>query len=234
MNSLTPAAFKALFGVSGDEWKEYYSPSLWDSMKARIAFVNPDKKPLPGIISIPSSNGLHVVSKTALGIATAPQMPRPESLAVMVAAVCDAAALAESDSVDGPVQTHPELIVSLYATLVNRSADSGDDGLAAVAKRRSDTVKAVDRALEVSGPPAQGLTRKMFWIQHMLAALEQTESHSSLDAFMNANPHLAYADLPLMYYSEMIINSSEAQSVFIPPDRRRFPSLVSTHKAGLF
>lgn len=237
MNTLTLTAFKALFDISGDEWRDYYSQSLWDSMKARIGFVNPDKKPLPGLISIPpqaNTNNvkLHMVSKTGLGIATTPRMPPPESLAVLVAAVCDAAALSDCDSIDGLVKTHAELIVFLYETLVAQVAPQTelDGNLVATSKRRRDIVRAIDEALEISGPSVEGLTHKMFWIQQVLAAAEQTVAPSSFDNFMNSNPHLAYEGLPLMYYSEMILNSSEAKEVFIPPDRRPFPSVVAGGK----
>lgn len=234
MNTLTLAAFKALFDISGNEWQVYYSRPLWESMKARIGFVNPDKKPLPGLISIPPQSNtkgikLKTMSKGGLGIATTQRMPPPESLAVMVAAVCDAAALSEADSMAGIVKTHSELIVFLYDRLVASlsSRNESDGGLVAASKRRNDLVEAIDEALEVSGPSIEGLTRKMFWIQQVLAAAEQTAENSSFDHFMNSNPHLAYEGLPLMYYSEMILNSSEAKEVFIPPDRRPFPSVVA-------
>ncbi|KAH0599787.1 hypothetical protein MHUMG1_02577 [Metarhizium humberi] len=234
MTSLTLTAFKSLFDISGDEWKRYYSPTLWDSMQARIAFVNPDQAPLPGLISIPPQSSssrakLHMASKAGLGVATTPRMPPSESLAVMVAAVCDAAALSDTDAVDGVVKSHPELIAFLYDTLVaNLGARAGpDDRPTATSKRRSGLVEAVNKALGVSGPSAEGLTCKMFWIQQVLVAVEQTAEQSSFDSFMNSNPHLAYEGLPLMYYSEMILNSSEAKVVFLPPDRRPFPSVIS-------
>ncbi|KAG8417947.1 hypothetical protein J3459_006143 [Metarhizium acridum] len=201
MGGLTLTAFESLLDISGDEWKRHYSQPLWDSMQARIGFVNPDRMPLPGLISIPPQSSksrvkLRTVPKAGLGIATTPRKPPPESLAVMVDAVCDAAALSDTDSVDGVVKSHPGLIVFLYDTLVaNLGSRAGpDDKLMATLKRRIHLVKAINEALQVSGPSAEGLT--------------------------------SYEDLPLMYYSEMILNSSEAKEVFMAPDRRPFPSTM--------
>lgn len=50
--SLTVPEFKARFGIRGDEWKAYYSEKVWDSVRARMQFFPPDKKPLPNVIHI--------------------------------------------------------------------------------------------------------------------------------------------------------------------------------------
>ncbi|KAK2594501.1 hypothetical protein QQS21_007782 [Conoideocrella luteorostrata] len=232
MNTLTFPAFQALFDVAGDEWRSYYSQPLWDSIEARIKFVSPDKRRLPNLISMPplpaeSKSHAPMVRKSSLGISMTKKMPSPASLSVMVAAVCDAAALSESDSPDPDVKTHADLIVFLYDTLVAQipTGPVSDDSLAAMTKRRRDLRRRVDEALRVSGPSVEGATHKMFWIQQVLVAAEQVEgSCSSIDSFMNSNPHLAYKGLPLMYYSERALRSRQAMEVYVPPDRRALPN----------
>lgn len=50
LDSLTYDQFKRNCGVSGMEWKDYYSSRLWDSVEARLEFCNPDKKALPDLL----------------------------------------------------------------------------------------------------------------------------------------------------------------------------------------
>jgi hypothetical protein len=42
--------FRETFGISPSTWEAYYSPQLWDSVKARAGFVPPDLKALPDTI----------------------------------------------------------------------------------------------------------------------------------------------------------------------------------------
>ncbi|KAK5996942.1 ADP-ribosylation factor [Cladobotryum mycophilum] len=42
--------FKEIFKITGQEWREYYSLALWESVGARMEFRVPDLKPLPQFI----------------------------------------------------------------------------------------------------------------------------------------------------------------------------------------
>ncbi|KAK4034461.1 hypothetical protein C8A01DRAFT_39076 [Parachaetomium inaequale] len=46
--------FRETFGILPSAWTTYYSPQLWDSLKARANFVPPDLKPLPDCIHPPN------------------------------------------------------------------------------------------------------------------------------------------------------------------------------------
>ncbi|KAF3766585.1 hypothetical protein M406DRAFT_330389 [Cryphonectria parasitica EP155] len=51
-DDLSYEEFKEMSGFTGLEWKEYYSRDVWESVEARIAFVNPDKKPLLDVLKV--------------------------------------------------------------------------------------------------------------------------------------------------------------------------------------
>ncbi|KAL3960605.1 hypothetical protein ACCO45_005722 [Purpureocillium lilacinum] len=50
---------KAWFWLQGDEWQQYYSRFVWESMHARVGVVIPDLKPLPEVLA--ATLGVHIV-----------------------------------------------------------------------------------------------------------------------------------------------------------------------------
>ncbi|GJN79211.1 ubiquitinyl hydrolase 1 [Purpureocillium lilacinum] len=56
---MTPEEFVDIFGFRGDEWQEYYSRFVWESMHARVGVVIPDLKPLPEVLA--ATLGVHIV-----------------------------------------------------------------------------------------------------------------------------------------------------------------------------
>ena len=53
VQELSYPQFKATFSILPSAWTTYYRPSLWNSLKARVSFVPPDRKPLPDTIYPP-------------------------------------------------------------------------------------------------------------------------------------------------------------------------------------
>lgn len=50
ISSLDLPTFKLLFGITGTEWRKFYSVRVWESVAARMEFRVPDKQPLPDIL----------------------------------------------------------------------------------------------------------------------------------------------------------------------------------------
>ncbi|PSR80605.1 hypothetical protein BD289DRAFT_484865 [Coniella lustricola] len=47
---LTYERFKEVCGITGLEWQAHYTDQLWNSVEARLQFVQPDKKPLRNVL----------------------------------------------------------------------------------------------------------------------------------------------------------------------------------------
>ncbi|ATY67367.1 ARF-like GTPase ARLP2 [Cordyceps militaris] len=201
VESLTLPAFKALFGIAGDEWRAHYSPALWESLGARMQFLPPDKKPLPNLIavhdggSVRAARGAMVQSYAAEKEPRA-ELPPPQALAVMAAVLVQE--LAEDGSGGSE---HGVMIQALFKTL--RSSQDKD---------RRVRSRAIADALALPCAGVDGLTQRLFWVQQVLAAVGRFEG-TDFGAFVRTHAWLAYKDLPLVYYSPMLWASEEAKAV---------------------
>ena len=52
VQSLSFEQFQQLHPTDSSAWTLYYSQALWESVEARLEFVNPDKKPLPDVVQL--------------------------------------------------------------------------------------------------------------------------------------------------------------------------------------
>jgi ubiquitin carboxyl-terminal hydrolase L3 len=78
-------AFKSLFKIVGDEWRNYYTEKTWSSVAARREFALPDLKPLPNVIDVPTEyNEKRLEQGSGLG-ASLDDLSRNEVIATMVA-----------------------------------------------------------------------------------------------------------------------------------------------------
>ncbi|KAI1329163.1 ADP-ribosylation factor family-domain-containing protein [Xylariaceae sp. FL0255] len=175
LSSMTLETFKTLFGITGEEWKEYYSTSLWQSVPARMEYTNPDLKSLPNVMMVPSERNvtearrkvLHGPGEKALGGSSDDdEFPDAASLSIMVAA-----ALQEVSSLNGTspteVTSHAELLYELYRPLISNDSEQNND----VDDSNSDNLLRNERiwwgiqaSMKLSGPGIRGVTQKMFWI----------------------------------------------------------------------
>ncbi|TQV91235.1 ARF-like GTPase ARLP2 [Cordyceps javanica] len=220
VESLTLPALKALFGITGDEWREHYSAKLWESLGARMQFQPPDKKPLPNVIAV-SDHTRVGAARGAMARSYAAEdeprseLPPPKDLAVM-------AAVLAQELADGSGSDHGRMIQALFRTLQPSVEDRGQDPRGH-RKRRS---LAIAEGLELPCPGIiDGSTQRMFWVQQVLLAVESFEGADFGD-FIRSNVHLAYKDLPLVHYSPMLWASQEAKAVYLGPDRKSLSSFI--------
>ncbi|KAL6362354.1 hypothetical protein LRP88_03632 [Fusarium phalaenopsidis] len=212
--TLTFEAFKALFDITGDEWRQYYSSSVWQGIPARMSFVNPDKKALPNVFGMPSKAKIDLARSQMVNAVsrrfTKPSgLPPREDLDFWAAVLIDEAKLIPEEEVI--VANHASLLRFLYQRLSKRSEE------------KSSTV-AARTALELSS--SMGSTQSMFWVQQVQLCLAAGKSASTFEEFVAVNAHLAYEDLPLVYYSPQLWQSAEVKEIYVPPDRHSLSSIV--------
>lgn len=214
--ALTFEAFKALFDLAGDEWRQYYSSSVWRSIPARMSFVNPDKKALPNVFGMPSKARIDLARRQMINAVSRrftkpPGLPPREDLDFWAAVLTDEAKLMPEEELD--VASHASTLRFLHQQLTGPSEE------------KRSTV-AARTALELS--PRVGATQSMFWVQQVQICLAGGRGASTtFDEFVAANAHLAYEDLPLVYYSPQLWQSAEAKEVHVPPDRHSLSSIVN-------
>ncbi|POR36357.1 Uncharacterized protein TPAR_03444 [Tolypocladium paradoxum] len=199
VQALTPAAFKALFGITGEEWREYYSQRLWDSVGARMVFKNPDWKMLPAIFPVPAlANVQSARSKLAYDFGLVDsghwELPSPEDLDLMAAVVVDEAELVDMEGPEGPI-----IRKDSHATRLLRPYREARDATEYVTKEALGMSAALDA--EVSGSDVDGLTKRAFWVQQLVAAMEETPWASTFEELICANPHLAYHHMERRTYA---------------------------------
>ncbi|UZP46560.1 hypothetical protein NXS19_014372 [Fusarium pseudograminearum] len=213
--SLTFEAFKPLFDVTGDEWRQYYSQSVWESIPARMSFVNPDKKALPNIFGVPSQARMDIartqmVNAISHRFAEPLDMPPREDLDFLAAVLIDEAKLMPESELN--VASHASLLRFLFNRLSGKSGGS-------------PTSRASSTALEVA--QRVGLTQSMFWVQRVQIEVARNKDVGGFEEFVKGGSYLAFEDLPFVYYSPQLWESAEARGAYVPPDRRAVSSIVA-------
>ncbi|CAF3640720.1 unnamed protein product [Fusarium graminearum] len=212
--SLTFEAFKSLFDVTGDEWRQYYSQSVWESIPARMSFVNPDKKALPNVFGMPSQARMdmartQMVNAISHRFAEPLDMPPREDLDFLAAVLIDEAKLMPESELN--VASHASLLRCLFNRLSGKSEGSA-------------TSRASSTAMEVA--QRVGLTQSMFWVQRVQIEVARNKDVGGFEEFVKGNSYLAFEDLPFVYYSPQLWESAEARGAYVPPDRRAVSSIV--------
>ncbi|KAF5531517.1 ubiquitin thiolesterase L3 [Fusarium phyllophilum] len=215
----TYEAFKSLFDIKGDEWKEYYSQSTWDSIAARMTFVNPDKKPLPNIFNLPSQARKDLAVSQMINAtnnrSTNTHLPPSEDLDFLAAILIDEAKLIPESELN--VASHASLITFLFNRLTEKTKST------MTSTKRGDASLASSTALEVA--KWTGLTQAMFWVQQIQIALAERKE-MGFEEFIKGNSVLAFEELPFVYYSPQLWGSVEARDGYVMPDRRVLSSIV--------
>lgn len=200
-------------------WREYYKPSLWDSVRARAEFVPPPSKPLPNII--PPVNPAAGVAREVRLKATGPTSPISEVELML----CEHWAIADMQDPSAMLRSHGGLLWWYFSALwtIKRIPDMPIGG-AARALVKDDLLR--------KDESSRGITEKTFWIQTILTRLERfsvTKGEGSsiwdrrsclVDArrFLSENRDLAGEDLWMEFYSSETWRSADAFEVFLPPD----------------
>ncbi|KAF9781072.1 hypothetical protein IL306_014112 [Fusarium sp. DS 682] len=215
----TYEAFKSLFDIKGDEWREYYSQSTWESIPARMTFVNPDKKALPNIFGLPSQDRRDLARSQMINAmnhrSTNAELPPREDLDFLATVLIDQAKLIPETELN--VTSHASLIRFLFNRLIEKTKSS------VTSTKHGDASLASSTALEISA--WIGLTQAMFWVQQIQIALAGRKD-IEFEEFIKGNSVLAFEDLPFVYYSPQLWGSVEAKDVYVMPDRRGLSSIV--------
>ncbi|PNP61570.1 hypothetical protein FNYG_13720 [Fusarium nygamai] len=215
----TYEAFKPLFDIKGDEWKEYYSQSTWESIAARMTFVNPDKKPLPNIFNLPSQARKDLAVSQMINAtnnrSTNTHLPPSEDLDFLAAILIDEAKLIPESELN--VASHASLITFLFNRLTENTKST------ATSTKRGDASLASSTALEIA--KWTGLTQAMFWVQQIQIALAGRKE-MEFEECIKGNSVLAFEELPFVYYSPQLWGSVEARDGYVMPDRRGLSSIV--------
>jgi hypothetical protein len=224
LTQLSFSSFRVLFDIEPTTWKLYYKPKTWDSIEARMEFVNPDLKALPNVLNIPSFDHVgRALSRQmdSAKIGMAGELPSMEDLAFRAAIVME-----DSKTVPNPasaeITNHSQLLVYLYSNLIAASN---------TAPTTSPASQATTVLMKLSGPYITSFTQKSFWTQQVLgASTRDQQSHNkspgdtlppTFENFLKENLHLVYEDLPLCYYSPELLRSYEAKEAFVAPDKRK-------------
>jgi hypothetical protein len=226
LSQLSFPSFRALFDIEPTTWRFYYQRNTWESIEARMEFVNPDLKPLPNVIHIPSLDNISRALNQQMDSIKpdmAAELPSMEDLAFRAAIV-----LEDSKAIPLPppaeISSHAQLLLYLYSNLVVQSESDITDS---TANQAATVLK------QLSGPYITSSTLKSFWTQQILGASTQDEQSRkgitgtttpSFEGFLKANLHLVFEDLPLCYYSPELLQSYEAVKTFIAPDKRKMKS----------
>ncbi|RGP60969.1 ADP-ribosylation factor 6 [Fusarium sporotrichioides] len=220
--SLTFEAFKSLFDITGDEWRQYYSQSLWESIPARMSFVNPDKKALPNVFGMPSQARMdlarsQMVNAISHRFAKPSDLPPREDLDFLAAVLIDEAKLMPESELN--VASHASLLRFLF----NRLSGSREPAVNGTEKKPASVASST--ALEVA--QRVGLTQSTFWVQRVQIEVSRNKDVKGFEEFVRANSYLAFEDLPFIYYSPQLWESAEARETCVPPDRRPVSSIVA-------
>lgn len=237
--ALSFSAYKALFGISGDEWQNHYTASLWNSVSSRMSFAPPDKKPLPNIIGTPSQANVrvarsHIVEATARKLDEPRQLPTAEKLSFMVAVILEEAESTDTGKSAGDVISHTDLLLFLHGRLahppnakVSPSANANANSHASETSRllrRTLGTRAAEASAELTA--SLGVTAGIFWAQQVLGVMATANHLLAFSELMAAAPHLAYEDLPMAYYSPGLWHSRDARDAYVPPDLGSTRSIV--------
>ncbi|RGP80536.1 ADP-ribosylation factor 6 [Fusarium longipes] len=217
VTSLTYEAFVSLFGITGDEWRQYYSQAVWEGIPARMSFANPDKRALPNIFGMPSQARMdlarsQMVNAISHRLAEPSGLPPREDLDFLAAVLIDEAKLMPESELN--VASHASLLCFLFGRLSGQSKPV----------EKSAASLASSTALEIARQI--GLTQSMFWVQQVQIALAGRDV-KSFDEFVKGSSDLAFEDLPFIYYSPQLWDSAEAREAYVPPDRRPVSSIIT-------
>ncbi|KAF2665444.1 hypothetical protein BT63DRAFT_417003 [Microthyrium microscopicum] len=112
------AHIKAVTKIAPNAWKEFYTPSLWVSVGARVRFMQPDRKPLPpGIMnSAPWVTSMTKELKEKItNSGHVPELPPDEELAFKIAV---ALYIAGRPAPLDPATSHPHLLFMILQQAV--------------------------------------------------------------------------------------------------------------------
>jgi ubiquitin carboxyl-terminal hydrolase L3 len=208
---LSYTGFQMLFQIEPTAWKRHYTEQRWNSIAARVSFINPDLASLPNVIRPESAGLTHLYLAREWErrlVNTSPELPSDEELAFY-------SELAMSSSTG-----HAQLLRSLYEAFVESERATGYTGENLAAHYHG----LIDRLIEDS---VDFRTKVRFWALMVLKAASGTGGESSstssgsFDDLLRSNRHLAYEELPLCYFSEELWNSEKAREEFVKPDRRK-------------
>jgi ubiquitin carboxyl-terminal hydrolase L3 len=209
-------------------WKKNYTEGRWNSVAARIEFVQPDLTPLPHVIHYPwfdkSANIIRCDRQ---------ELPPIEELSFQASLIIKVSeALLSSGTAESPIiSNHSQLLIYLFTNLFAKYTGEDEKHPENASSQRARRVR--DLLFEMSGPYLDSITQRGFWIHHIMTAVlpeeignKQAYVVPTLGELLLHNLHLAYEDLPMIYYNLHRWVSEEGKEVVLEPDRLRIPGFL--------
>ncbi|QDS69565.1 hypothetical protein FKW77_008040 [Venturia effusa] len=131
-------------------WKRYYSPELWYSIEARIAFMNPDVKPLPNVINFGARGSIEEVFDRQLDstqLDMAAELPSMEDLAFRATLILEAVKTINEPNLH-QVESHAHLLLYLYNNVAVQPGNSTESQ----SSPPSTASRATGAILNLTGP----------------------------------------------------------------------------------
>ena len=209
-------------------WKKNYTEGRWNSVAARIEFVQPDLTPLPDVIHYPwldkSANIICCDRK---------ELPPIEELSFQAfLLIKNSEALLSSGTAESPIiSNHSHLLTYLFTNLFTKYTGEDEKHPENASSQKAQRARSL--LFEMSGPYLDSITQRGFWIHHIMTAVvpeeigkKQTYVVPTFRELLLHNLHLAFEDLPMTYYSLHRWVSEEGKEVVLEPDRLRIPGFL--------
>ncbi|KAJ4303952.1 hypothetical protein N0V88_001553 [Collariella sp. IMI 366227] len=133
VQEMSYALFRETFCISPTAWTTHYSPKLWDSLKARAAFVPPDLKPLPDTIHLPHlkaepKEDVEIRNESFRKAGLIPELPSLETLDFHQAVLLEEAKSIKFSLTPSEVTTHAHLLryIHTHIDLASRTLPPDD------------------------------------------------------------------------------------------------------------
>ncbi|UNI20488.1 Ubiquitinyl hydrolase 1 [Purpureocillium takamizusanense] len=237
--------FRDIFGITGEEWRGYYSRVVWEGVPARVAFAKPDLKPLPHALAVktaPRSSSMASAQQPTLRAAKNFIESLDPSHGGSGTHDVAAADIASDDEAQPPSRSEDDLALMAAAVIDEAEIIALEDTEGSLVKGNSHARMllrlyrvlaaeetsdegAMAAALQVPCPGVDGVTQRTFWARRLHSAWMGCDGRlGSFEEFVDANRELADEELPLAVYSHSLWAGEEARRRFIEADRRPLAS----------
>ncbi|KKA29847.1 hypothetical protein TD95_000444 [Thielaviopsis punctulata] len=205
------ARFQGVFGVTGDEWREFYTVAAWTDEVGREmekvpkrakSWENLERKRPQGLIirefgSMSSGVVVYEATEAEVGFYAA----------VVVWEAARTAAGGEDKERVCMQNEKPKTKGELLSFIFDRIGTTSTKNLA-------------HAVLETFGSLVTGMTQAHFWVEQVAAARSEKASWLSFTDYIYSHAKLAWDDLPWLFYSPQRWKSKEGEGAKLEYDRR--------------
>ncbi|KAL2837003.1 hypothetical protein BJY01DRAFT_251701 [Aspergillus pseudoustus] len=234
-------AFRYIFEMGPDYWREFYSKSVWEGVLPRGRFTMADRRPMPHLIMYDEAKARKIAGST-IGNDEDGEPMLPPSIEERLFRFRllkqeiddeDEARLVQTPA----ITSHGHLLLYLYSAFTRKENKNNNDEEKEGKPQQTPLLAQRARVLfsEITGPTVAGATQRNFWIQQVGLAVSHSvggggrsgrDCCSTFAEFITNNSHLVLDNLPAVYYGPAVWNSAEARERIVAADRRRMGSIA--------